>query len=220
MRIFVISDIHGCYLSFEALLKKVDFTKTDQLFLLGDYINRGPRSKEVVDYIMELKLQNYNITTLKGNHEEMIFDSLELEEWTNGETETLESFGINHLKNLDKKYINWFQNLKHFAEKGDYIFVHAGLNFQIEDPLEDRKSMLWINNWQEEINYQWLGNRKVIYGHLPQTQSKIEEMLQNFNREKHICIDNGCFLNDEKGFGNLCCLELTEMKLYFQKNID
>lgn len=98
MNRYVISDIHGCFLTFQELLSKIGFSKSDELILLGDYINRGKRSKEVLDTIIELQSQDYQITALRGNHEDMVFDSLELEEWTAGEAETLRSFGIIHLK--------------------------------------------------------------------------------------------------------------------------
>lgn len=129
MKKYAISDIHGCFHTFKELLNKIGLNKSDELYLLGDYINRGSNSKEVIDFVIDLQNQNYAIKTLKGNHEEMVFDSIELEDWTNGEEETLKSFGIKHLKELAKKYINWFSNLSHFIEYDEFIFVHAGLNF-------------------------------------------------------------------------------------------
>jgi len=51
MKKFAISDIHGCAKTFKALLKKINFSKEDELYLLGDYIDRGPDSKGVIDYI-------------------------------------------------------------------------------------------------------------------------------------------------------------------------
>ena len=54
-RRFAISDIHGCSMTFEALLSQIHLKKEDQLFLLGDYVNRGPDSAGVIDKILELK---------------------------------------------------------------------------------------------------------------------------------------------------------------------
>ena len=62
-RRFVIPDIHGCYKSFKSLLDKIRLTKTDHLFLLGDYINRGPCSQLVLDLILDLLDSGYQIFT-------------------------------------------------------------------------------------------------------------------------------------------------------------
>lgn len=220
MNNYAISDIHGCFYTFQELLNNIGFNKSDELFLLGDYINRGKRSKELIDFIMNLQSQNYSIHLLKGNHEDMIFDSIDLENWTNGEPETLSSFGIKHLKNLKSTYINWFSNLKYYDEKENIIFVHAGLNFNFENPLEDKKSMMWIQNWYSSIDYNWLSNKAIIHGHAPIKRKQIEKMLLEFDTSKILNIDNGCFLKNDKEYGNLCCFELTNRILDFQKNID
>ncbi|UBB89927.1 serine/threonine protein phosphatase [Candidatus Kaistella beijingensis] len=220
MNLYVISDIHGLYYTFKELLNKIGFNKTDELIILGDYINRGKRSKEVVDFIMDLQSQNYFITLLKGNHEDMIFDSLELEDWTSGDPETLKSFGINHLKNLNNDYKNWFSKLKHFEEKQNTIFVHAGLNFRYDNPFEDNKSMMWIQDWYQTINYNWLSKRMIIHGHVPIEKDCIEKMSAEIDISRVLNIDNGSFLKNCKGFGNLCSFELNSRRLQFQGNID
>lgn len=220
MKKFAISDIHGCYHTLVALLSKVNFTKYDQLFLLGDYINRGPKSKEVVDYIMAMQTEGYHIIVLKGNHEEMVFDSLELGNWTDGEPETLKSFGIKHLRHLDKKYVTWFKNLKSYYIDKDFLLVHAGFNFQFDNPFEDRSCLSWITNWHETINYKWLENKTIVHGHQPQTAPAIKKMLKNLKSKQVINIDNGCNIRYQNGFGSMCCFELTNQLLTFQENID
>lgn len=220
MKKYAISDIHGCFHTFKELLNKIGLNKTDELYLLGDYINRGSNSKEVIDFVIYLQNKDYSIKTLKGNHEEMVFDSIELEGWTNGEEETLKSFGINHLKELDKKYINWFLNLDLFIENDEFIFVHAGLNFDTSNPLENMRSTTWIRDWYNSINYDWLGNRKIIHGHTPKEKFEIEKMINEFEQQRVLNIDNGCFMKETNGYGNLCCVELNNMELTFQKNID
>jgi len=217
---YVISDIHGCYFTLRELLNKIGLSKEDEIYFLGDYIDRGPNSKEVIDYLIELKKSGYNLHTLKGNHEEMVFDSIELEEWTEGAAETLNSFGIKHFNQLDKKYVNWLTRLKPYLENGNHIFVHAGLNFNYENPLDCTTDMAWIRNWYDSINYDWLQKRVIIHGHLPISQNEIEKMLENITKNQYMNIDNGCFIKDKKGFGKLCCLELTKLTLTFQDNID
>ncbi len=72
---YSISDIHGCANTLKALLNIIGLNKTDELYLLGDYINRGNHSKEVVDFLIQLENEGYPLNLLKGNHESMVFDS-------------------------------------------------------------------------------------------------------------------------------------------------
>ena len=64
---YVISDIHGCYKTFRCLVEEViGLSKADLLFLLGDYVDRGPSSKAVLDYILQLKDERYQLFPLRG----------------------------------------------------------------------------------------------------------------------------------------------------------
>jgi serine/threonine protein phosphatase 1 len=100
-RTFVIPDIHGCSLTlWQLLFHKLGLQKSDTLYLLGDYIDRGPDSKGVIDSILELQRDGYDVQAIKGNHEQMLIDFVEsgsdemLEYWLeNGGTETLQSYG-------------------------------------------------------------------------------------------------------------------------------
>ncbi|MEO0876095.1 MAG: metallophosphoesterase, partial [Bacteroidota bacterium] len=66
MRKFAISDIHGCLKTFEALLDQIQFTTQDELYLLGDYIDRGPDSKGVIDLIWKMQADGYQVKCLRG----------------------------------------------------------------------------------------------------------------------------------------------------------
>lgn len=77
-RTFVIPDIHGCCRTFRQLLfHRLELQKTDTLYLLGDYIDRGPDSKGVIDTILELQRDGYDVQAIKGNHEEMLIETFE-----------------------------------------------------------------------------------------------------------------------------------------------
>src|SRR5436190_4191878 len=99
-RIFAIGDIHGCALTLEKLLlHELQINRHDEIYFLGDYIDRGPRSREVIDLILALQKENYGVRTLRGNHEQLFIDSekdfTQFENWLgNGGRRTLESFGI------------------------------------------------------------------------------------------------------------------------------
>ncbi|MBV7441392.1 serine/threonine protein phosphatase [Weeksellaceae bacterium TAE3-ERU29] len=219
MNRYAISDIHGCFFSFREILNKINFSKNDELYLLGDYINKGPRSKEVIDFIIELQNQGYKITTLRGNHEQILLDSINKRNRIEGLRETLDSFKINNIRELGDKYINWFYNLKYFHETQDFIFVHAGFNFNKPNPLSSKRDMLWMREWYHAINYNWLKSKKIIHGHTPTTKNQIQKMLKNIHKIQVLAIDNGCVIQ-QQGYGSLCCLELNKLNLVFQENID
>ncbi len=75
-RIFAIGDIHGCRKTFEKLLKdKIQLTKEDEIYCIGDYIDRGDDSKGVIDLIINLRTDGYKIKILRGNHEQMMLEA-------------------------------------------------------------------------------------------------------------------------------------------------
>lgn len=223
MRILAISDIHGCLYTFKALLKQINFSKKDRLYLIGDFIDRGPYSKGVIDHVWYLIEEGYSITCIKGNHEQMLLNGITdfdtAKNWLfHGGSQTLDSFKAMNLAAIPKKYIDWMKSLPHSVATPDYIFVHAGLNFDVPNPYEAKHSMLWIRNWYENINYNWLGKRIIVHGHTPFQKKSIEEMFNKIDYLQAIDIDAGCCF-DYEGLGHLCCVDLTNRQLYFKKRI-
>ena len=76
MKQYAIGDIHGCSKTFKELLDKIGLIEGDELYLLGDYIDRGPDSKGVIDTIFELREKGFKVICLRGNHESMLLDAL------------------------------------------------------------------------------------------------------------------------------------------------
>lgn len=106
MRRFAISDIHGCLRSFRALLEEINFSKEDTLYLLGDYIDRGPDSKGVIDHIWKLQKEGYTVHCLRGNHEQMLLNEISSpNNYFDGESETLRSFGVKQNLNIPRQYL-------------------------------------------------------------------------------------------------------------------
>ena len=191
---YAISDIHGCAKTFKALLEKINFTKQDELFLLGDYIDRGPDSRGVIDHIWELQDKGFKVNCLRGNHEQMLLDEIDkVEEWYNGEQATLASFEVTQNIDIPKKYIEWMNRLEYYFELDDYILVHAGLNFLRKDPLADLREMMWVRRWYDQIDYDWLGKRIIVHGHTPTKKSEIEDSLKILDHLPVIDIDSGCY---------------------------
>lgn len=216
MATYVISDIHGFNEKFEQLLEKIQFEKSDKLFLLGDYIDRGPNSKLVIDRIIELKNNGFDVWCLRGNHEQMLLDASigkNVNRWLNsGGIETLKSFGINQLCQLETKYLDFINSLSHFFEYENYIFVHAGINMRAAEPMKDFESMLWLRNWEKYFNRNWLKDRRIIHGHTPMSKNEITRRL---NLGRVICVDNGVYLQAYAEYGNLFALNLDTMKFVF-----
>jgi serine/threonine protein phosphatase 1 len=212
-RIIAIGDIHGCINTFHKLImEEIRIRKSDTIYCIGDYIDRGPDSKGVVDLILDLRKHGYQIRTLRGNHEQLMLDAQNDREalltwYINGGDKTLKSFGVDAYQGLKPKYKDFFKRTRYYYLNGPYIFVHAGLNFRPEDPFEDKDAMMWIRHFS--IDHQKLGARTIIHGHTPQS---IEEIL-NPARENVFNIDGGCVYRDRPDRGYLVAINLTDGEL-------
>ncbi len=226
MRKFAISDIHGCYLTFIALLEKVGFCKDDELYLLGDYIDRGPSSKMVLEKIIQLQEDGYALHCLAGNHDLAIidarFDHSFYQTWYQswGGKQTMEGFDVKYLEQVTERYWQFLGKLDFSIEVDDFILVHAGLDFSKADPLKEDINMLYLRNWYDTIDYEWLGNRKIIHGHTPISDFQMIDMLDQIDQMKVLNIDGGCFVQHRPGKGNLCAFDMTNFELTFQKRLD
>ncbi|HEV2833010.1 MAG TPA: metallophosphoesterase family protein [Hanamia sp.] len=206
-RIFAIGDIHGCNEAFKKMLfEKIKIEKTDDIYCIGDYIDRGPDSKGAIDTIIRLREKGYQIRTLRGNHEQMMMDSGQSKEnfvhwYINGGNKTLESFNVDSYFEMQETYKSFFQNTEYFIESGDYIFVHAGLNFSKNNIFEDKEAMLWVRDFSR---YQpVLQNRILIHGHTPISLKKIKSQTGNC-----INIDGGCVYKENRSLGNMVAIGL------------
>lgn len=215
-RLFAIGDIHGCFDSFKELIEtQIQLSKDDKLVLLGDYIDRGNKSKEVVDYIIDLQEKGFDIITLLGNHEMLLLETLEdrknLSKWIqNGGTETLKSFKIELVNDISPKYLDFFKNLQSYYSFEEFLFVHAGFNDKVVNPFQDTYSMIW----KSQVTYTspLLTDKIIVHGHRPMTikhcKKQIDENAQVIN------IDTGCVYKGKVGYGKLTAIELYSKKLF------
>jgi serine/threonine protein phosphatase 1 len=219
-RRFVIPDIHGCSRTFLSLINRlIRLRKTDTLYLLGDLIDRGPRSKEVLETIFKLMNTGTTIHVLRGNHEEMMLRScgnLEYQRlWMlNGGAATMDSLEIEDPCDIPFNYRGYLSRLPYYIEMDDCILVHAGLNCSAPDPFADRESMLWSRTTRIDENI--TKGKKLISGHTPVTREEIRASLHS----GRIILDNGCVYADRPELGTLAALELDSMSVVFQKNVD
>jgi serine/threonine protein phosphatase 1 len=237
MRTWVIPDVHGCLLTLRTLVEDlIGLKKTDSLIFLGDIIDRGPASKGVIDYIMKLSDSGIKTTVIKGNHEDYMakvfreeqsksglrkmlgLKSASHKDWMlYGGENTLQSFNAYEVSAIPVKYIEWIESLIYYMEWKNFLIVHAGFNFEISDIFSDTQSMMWIREYK--IDLEKLGDRKIIHGHVPVTLDFIYQSITS-NTFHFIDLDNGVYLTDKPGYGNLLALELNTMEILVQPNID
>lgn len=206
-RTLAIGDIHGCLGALEDLEQIVGFNENDTIIALGDYIDRGPESKGVLDWMIAAK-EKYNLITLLGNHEEMMVESKLGAEayyfWTmNGGEDTLNSFRCS-LREIPDPYWEFIESCKLYHETDRHIFVHAGLEPMI--PVDEQESdvLCWLRFRDLKPH---MSNKMVICGHTPQKAN-----LPGV-RPHAICIDTYAF--DHKGY--LTCLDVDTGE-YWQAN--
>ena len=229
---WIIPDIHGCFKTLEALMKSMlRATREDEFFFLGDYIDRGPASKEVLDYLMDLQEGGWKIHCLKGNHEDYCVRTWEADQqrhflkpavqklWENvGAKETYKSFGVKRPREIPEKYIEWMRKLPYYYELEHYILVHAGMNFHAEDPFKDTHSMITTRDFR--VDFKKTGGRRIIHGHLPEDYSFIDLVIKHPKGYDFIALDNGVFNVNKTGMGNLMAFNPDTNELFAQSNLD
>lgn len=223
---WVIPDIHGCNLTFRTLLQQIKLSTEDQLFLLGDYINRGKDSAGVLRTIITLLEKDYQVFPLRGNHEDMLLERHRERKAQASHNFTFLPSSFRKAKDFtdsDKRilpeFIGFFSNLPYYYELDKFYLVHAGFDFRKPDPFHNFEEMIWIRDF--EPNEKELNGKTIIHGHTPTALSLIQFDLEA--RRLAICLDNACVFkyasfDDEKG--NLLALNLDSWELVIQKNID
>ncbi len=213
-RVFIFPDIHGNFQEFKELLKIIPYSPKDSFIVfLGDYIDRGPETKEVVDTVIKL-VKTGQAVALRGNHEQMMIDAYKkpythysnfpLETWLcNGGKATLAS-----IKDRDilEEYLKFFEKLPVIYETKNYVFVHAGLRpgFPLHRQFEE--DVLWIR--EDWIKGESPEDRIVVFGHTPTHYIGSEKaMLLNKNK---IALDTGS--GNKKG--HLSVLEVPAGVVY------
>ncbi|WP_018343381.1 metallophosphoesterase family protein [Cytophaga aurantiaca] len=224
-RTFVIADIHGCIKSLKALIEnQLQPTSEDQFIFLGDYIDRGPDSRAVINYLIDIKNSYRNCVFLRGNHEQMFIDAQNSMQAHNrwilsGGEQVMISHGLKNHDHVPFHFQEFIINTSYYFQDERYIFVHAGLNHLAELPLKDYNAMMWIREFH--VTKQLTGGRILIHGHTPTTLDIIKLQVATADTQLEICLDNGCvFKGQREGMGNLLALELKTNTLFIQNNID
>jgi len=217
-RRLIIPDIHGCYDTLLALMKQIGLQQNDQLFFMGDYINRGKDSAKVLDYIIDLMELGYHIYPLRGNHEDMLLTkhTLGIKPMEPDVPHLYKYEGLIDSNNkILPKYLTFLSNLPFCFELDRYILVHAGINFAVKRPLEDYESMLWRKEFYPVHSR---ASKIIITGHKPRALDEIKEDIEY--KRRVLRLDNGAVYPKRVGMGNLLCYDITNQHLYIQANIE
>ena len=210
MSIIAIGDIHGCAKSLDELLERLSPAPDDHLVFVGDYIDRGPDSKGVIDRLLDLN-ETHNCTFLRGNHEVFLLNHLngihhDEEVWRlNGGVQTLKSYqnGSGEVEFPDA-HVDFVRNTRLYLDTPSFFFVHAGLQPELTiaqnltEPTE--KTLLWDRGHYNARFLAW--EKPVICGHTPHPEP--------INHPQLISIDTGCVYYMYPGMGRLCAVVLPE----------
>ena len=225
-RIYAIGDIHGRADLIEDMFKRIDAHLASNPIqyaievYLGDYVDRGPASRDVLDLLVARK-QSRRTVFLKGNHETYITDfganPALLEDWQRvGGLETLLSYGITPSLNADaatqlqlaaaldrimpEHHRQFLGELKSFYICGDYFFVHAGVRPGIPLAKQKDEDLLWIRH--DFLSCEDNFGKIIVHGHTP--------VLQPGVHSNRINIDTGAYAT-----GRLTCLILQNDEIGF-----
>ena len=200
-RTIAIGDIHGCSAALDALLGAIRPRPEDTIVTLGDYINRGPDSRGVIDRLIELT-DRCHLVTLLGNHEEMLFEALAesypLDYFLGvGGDATLESYGSERdLSLIPENHLRFLERCVDYYETGTHIFVHASYDPDLSMDEQASTTLRW-EPLGKAVPRRHVSGKTVIVGHTAQKSGEILDL-------GHLkCIDTYCY-----GGGWLTALEV------------
>lgn len=166
-RRIIIGDVHGHYDGLMALLDKISPNANDQVYFLGDLIDRGPKSAQVVDFV-----KNSPYHCLRGNHEQLMLNALPEEgrhpqawqAWLySGGLTTITSY--QDLGILPRDHLHWMESLPLYLDLGDIWLVHAGVHPKMPLDFQTEEEFCWIRREFHEIPKPFFSDKLIIIGH-------------------------------------------------------
>jgi serine/threonine protein phosphatase 1 len=216
MRTLAVGDVHGCLAQLDALLAAVAPTPADVLVFLGDYVDRGPDSRGVLDRLIALR-ETHRVVCLRGNHELMMVRARESRDerkmWLQvGGAECLRSYGPKpsrsgtlddvpeaHWRFLLHDCVNWYETAAH-------VFVHAGLAPGAPLDQQYERHLFW-EFLNPAMPFAHVGGKRVVCGHSSQ-RSGLPLVAGDT-----VCIDTYAY-----GGGPLTCLDVGSER-YWQADL-
>lgn len=201
---YVIGDIHGCSKALRSLVEAVNPGSNDEMIFVGDYIDRGPNSRDVIDQLLSLK-QQCQVTALRGNHEVMLqgvaICDLDPSTWIrSGGNATITSYGGSVTK-IPSKHLDFFKDLLRHHETDEEIFVHAMYHPQ-QSVDEQSDELTYWTHLPVPIPIPHVSGKRVFLGHTPQASGEI------LNHSHLVVVDTYCF-----GGGYLTAMDLETQQV-------
>ena len=222
--LYAVGDIHGRLDLLAGLLGLIDLdahasrpADRRTLVFLGDYVDRGPDSRGVVERLIAEEPQGFDVHFLKGNHEAMLLaflgDASRLDHWRmNGGEETMRSYGVDterfaqlgapahawrqaFAEALPEAHLRFFRDLQLSVSFGDYLFVHAGLRPGVPLAAQSEADLIWIRG--PFLSHADPFDKIVVHGHTPGAEP--------VTRPNRIGIDTGAVFT-----GRLTALRLED----------
>jgi len=207
--ILAIGDVHGCSNEFAQLVQLLPMQNDVTLVCLGDYIDRGPDSRGVIDILLDLE-KRHRVVTLKGNHESMLLDFLDAPQSKragmfifNGGSSTLASYADEKGRyRIPDAHLDFLRRLRVFYETEHHFFVHAGvpeIPLDKVDPVKQESILLWTRKKFLKSQYQW--SKMIVHGHTRVSEVEI--------RQNRINLDTACAYG-----GKLSAIQLPSKRVY------
>jgi len=207
--VYAVGDIHGRRDLLERLMSRIaghagDVPRKNALVFLGDYVDRGPQSKAVIDFLLQLDWPGWEIVTLRGNHDQAVIDFVEdpltYRGWRGfGAAETLVSYGVKapifdddrafaaardeFVDKCPPEHMEFLNSLKLSHVAGDYMFVHAGVRPGIALDQQSAEDLMWIRDDFLSSNAKL--DKVIVHGHSPSEKPVL--------RRNRIGVDTGAY---------------------------
>ena len=210
MRTLVIGDIHGCLRAVTSVIDAAAPARQDQLIFLGDYVDRGPDSRGVIDFLLALA-RRHIVIALTGNHEELMLGAREgpqmLRAWTlSGGDATLASYrggGVafsEALAAVPDEHWRFIESCGDYHETASHIFVHGYLDADLSMAMQETTVLRWRKFVDPRPH---CSGKTVICGHTAQRDGN------PVNLGHAICIDTFAY-----GGGWLTCMDVETGRLW------
>jgi len=224
MRRFAATDLHGCLRTLRHLMEgELRLRPADHLYLLGDYVNKGPDSAGVLDYLMQLQAAGYQVHCLRGNHEHELLATIYGEPNANGmwklEAErqlTLASFGVTRAADIPARYVAWMSALPLQLELPDFVLVHAGFDFALPptEMRDDEHSVLYVRDFTYDPSR--LAGKRLLHGHVPTPVAAVKAAVAA--KAGAIGLDTGGAFRLNPELCHLAALNLDSWELHLVEN--
>jgi serine/threonine protein phosphatase 1 len=213
-RLFAIGDIHGCVDELSRLLDAIPAGADDTVVFVGDYIDRGPSARRVIELLLDWRTRTAaRAVFLKGNHEDMALAFLGRggqwgEAWLrNGGVASLRSYDADPhgpledvVARIPQAHVDFMASLEPHFQWGPYLIVHAGIRPGVPLAEQRQEDLLWIR--EEFLDFPHDLGSTVVFGHTPYRRVVVELPYK-------IGIDTGCVYG-----GALTCVSLPDARTF------